>query len=46
MFILKQRNFAFNIINITTFKIKNHFNDQVKINKFDVYKDERDELND
>ena len=46
MFISRQRNFASNIISATTFKINNHFNDQVKINKFDVYKGERDELND
>ena len=46
MFTSKQRNFALNIINIATPKINNHFDDRVKINKFDVYKDERDELND
>ena len=46
MFISKQRNFALNITSITTLKINNHFNDRVKTNKLDVYKSERDELND
>ena len=46
MFISKQRNFAPNIISIATLKINNHFDDWVKTNKLDVYKGERDELND
>ena len=46
MFISKQRNLVLNIISIATPRINNHFDDQVKTNKFDVYKDERDELND
>ena len=46
MFTSRQRNFAPNIISVTTSKINNHFDDQVKINKLDVYKGERDELND
>ena len=46
MFTSKQRNPALNIISATTLKINNYFNDRVKINKFDVYKGERDELND
>ena len=46
MFTSRQRNLAPSIISVTTLKINNHFDDQIKINKFDVYKDERDELND
>ena len=45
MFISRQRNLAPNITNIATSKINNHFDDRIKINKFDVYKGERDELN-
>ena len=46
MFTSRQRNLAPNIISATTSRINNHFDDRVKINKFDVYKGERDELND
>ena len=42
----KQRNPAPSIISIMTLKINNHSNDRVKTNKLDVYKGERDELND
>ena len=47
MFTLKQRNLALNVISIAT--LKNNIaqsNDKIKINKLDVYKSERDELND
>ena len=46
MFTSKQRNLAPNITSTTTSKIDNHFDDRVKTNKLDVYKGERDELND
>ena len=46
MFTSKQRNLALNIISIATPKINNHFDDRIKTNKLDVYKGERDELND
>ena len=56
MFTSRQRNFVLNTISATTFKINNHFDDRVKINnhfddrvkinKLDVYKGERDELDD
>ena len=42
----RQRNLAPNIVSATTPKINNHFDDRVKTNKLDVYKGERDELND
>ena len=42
----EQRNLALSIISIATPKINNHFDDRVKTNKLDVYKSERDELND
>ena len=46
MFTSRQRNLAPSIISITTSKIDNHFDDRVKTNKLDIYKNERDELND
>ena len=46
MFTSRQRNFAFNIISVATSRINNHFDDWIKINKLDIYKGERDELND
>ena len=46
MFTSEQRNLAPNTISIATPKINNHFDDRVKTNKPDVYKGERDELND
>ena len=46
MFTSRQRNLAPNIISIATLKNNNHFDDRVKTNKFNVYKGERDELND
>ena len=46
MFTSRQRNFASSTTSIITPKINNHFDDRVKTNKLDVYKDERDELND
>ena len=46
MFTSGQRNPAPNIISIATPRTNNHSNDRVKTNKFDVYKGERDELND
>ena len=46
MFISRQRNLAPSIISVTTSKINNHFDDRIKTNKLDVYKGERDELND
>ena len=46
MFISGQRNLAPSTTSITTPKINSHSNDWVKTNKFDVYKGERDELND
>ena len=42
----KQRNSAPSTTSTPTLKINNHFDDRVKTNKLDVYKDERDELND
>ena len=42
----RQRNPAPNITSATTPKINNHFDDRIKTNKLDVYKGERDELND
>ena len=46
MFISRQRNPAPNTISVATPKINNHFDDRVKTNKLDVYKGERDELDD
>ena len=46
MFTSRQRNLAPSITSVTTSKINNHFVDRVKTNKLDVYKNERDELND
>ena len=46
MFISKQRNLASSIISSTTPKIMIAFSDKVKINKLNIYKGERDELND
>ena len=41
-----QRNLAPSTTSATMPRINNHFDDRVKINKLDVYKGERDELND
>ena len=46
MFTSGQRNLAPSIISIATPKTSNHFDDRVKTNKFDIYKGERNELND
>ena len=46
MSISKQRNFVLSIISIATLDDRNHFDDQIKTNKLDVYKGDRDELND
>ena len=46
MFTSRQRNPAPSTTSVTTPKTRSHFDDRVKINKFDVYKGERDELND
>ena len=42
----RQRNPAPSTTSIATLRIGNRSSDQVKTNKLDVYKDERDELND
>ena len=48
MFISKQRNSALNITNLATSRtlIKNNYDDKIKRNKFDIYKNERKDLND
>ena len=46
IFTSKQRNLALSITSTTMLRISNHFDDRVKTNKLDVYKDERDELDD
>ena len=42
----RQRNSASSTTSIATPKISNHFDDRIKTNKLDVYKGERDELDD
>ena len=46
MFTSRQRNPAPSTTSITTPRTNNHSNNRVKTNKFDVYKGERDELDD
>ena len=46
MFTSRQRNLVSNIIDSTTLKVMFAHDDKVKINKLDIYKGERDELND
>ena len=46
MFTSGQRNFASSTTSSTTLKTMIVFNDKIKVNKFDIYKGERNELDD